>query len=85
VLQIVTLRKYRSLLNVSNEENGTLSSYCNERSPADCKLVEPVVHRNENVNMIIEAQRKFTVNFKGFHALEMEKSDDCALLEFHPE
>jgi hypothetical protein len=56
-----------------------------DRNSADFELVDLVVHGNESVNIIIEAQRKLTVNFSSFHLLEMEKFDNCALSEFHLE
>jgi hypothetical protein len=58
---------------------------CPDRHLADFELVDPVMQGSKSVRIITEAQCKFTMNFSNLHLSEMEKFDDCALVEFRPE
>jgi hypothetical protein len=56
-----------------------------DRNSADFELVYWIVHRNENINIIIKTKRKLAMDFSSFHPFEMEKINNYALHEFHPE
>jgi hypothetical protein len=56
-----------------------------DQNPAHFEFVYRVMHGSERTSIITEAQRKFIVNFKSLRLLETEKSNNYALLAFHPE